>query len=555
MNIRELFLKISMVLVVVFTCPHYVSAEFNVTHATAEELSEEVGKLLFNEDFAALDEIGEEILQKKLRFASGDWMLERFNYDVQRGCWDELGQRRLAKYKEQIPRSAVPLIAQASYRRAQGLAKRGAGFVESVTMSEMDGLQAEMSIAWSLLLEAEKLAPKNPHLYVEMIEVAKLHQTEEVFKSVFKKAVSVESAYYPLYTTYGRFLLPQWGGTFSDIEVLAQTASDQSNEEGEAIYAKVATYFAQMFRERFYDDLKFSWERINSGFKLLEKRFPDSVSNLNAHAYLACLGGDRNLAKVLFVKIGNRVQLPFFDDQEFTQRWKNWANSSGDILPDPLALHKAVTSGDTLKINEIIKGGVSIETTNTEGLTPLQAAAHWRQADAAATLIKLGASVNSSKTDFFPLDYAIGVESEEITALLITAGANVNAKNKRGWYPILSATNKRNVPIIKLLLAQPILDVNVRLEDGRSALNIALYNQRYDIARMLLANMSLEVNTRGGSGHWSPLHLVVWNRNAEFAKILLDRGADVEAQTDDGRTPRSMALSSGDQSLISIFSN
>jgi ankyrin repeat protein len=108
-----------------------------------------------------------------------------------------------------------------------------------------------------------------------------------------------------------------------------------------------------------------------------------------------------------------------------------------------------------------------------------------------------------------PLVYAARAGSIEAARVLLDAGAGVNQVTRYGWSPLLAATQNRNYQLAKFLIERGA-DVN-------------------------LAN----------KGGWTPLYLATDNRNLEggdyptrasdmddleFIKLLLDAGANVNAQ-------------------------
>jgi hypothetical protein len=52
----------------------------------------------------------------------------------------------------------------------------------------------------------------------------------------------------------------------------------------------------------------------------------------------------------------------------------------------------------------------------------------------------------------------------------------------------------------------------------------------------------------------SPLHLASWNNWLESASLLLERGADVHARDIDGRTPSGLASRAGAQDIVQLLS-
>jgi ankyrin repeat protein len=91
--------------------------------------------------------------------------------------------------------------------------------------------------------------------------------------------------------------------------------------------------------------------------------------------------------------------------------------------------------------------------------------------------------------------------SAEIAAMLLNAGADINARNRHKAYG-----------------------------PGNSPLSGATYQQRLDVVRLLIER-GADVD-QGDNAGWTPLHLAAANGYLEIARLLLDAGADVSAQSD-----------------------
>jgi ankyrin repeat protein len=118
-----------------------------------------------------------------------------------------------------------------------------------------------------------------------------------------------------------------------------------------------------------------------------------------------------------------------------------------------------------------------------------------------------------------PLVYAVRADDLESTKILLAAGADVNQVTGYGWSPLLVATQNRNYKLALFLL------------DHGADPNVA------------------------HKGGWTPLYLTTDNRNIEngdypvrqgdmdhldFIKILLDKGADVNARMKDSTETRTV---------------
>ena len=84
---------------------------------------------------------------------------------------------------------------------------------------------------------------------------------------------------------------------------------------------------------------------------------------------------------------------------------------------------------------------------------------------------------------------------------------------------------------VKRMLDMKSIDVEARLggrEDGNTCLMTAASNSYLDICRLLIdKGAQVEAHNSGG---WTPLHYAAQNGNIAIVRLLCDRGADVEAR-------------------------
>ncbi len=110
-------------------------------------------------------------------------------------------------------------------------------------------------------------------------------------------------------------------------------------------------------------------------------------------------------------------------------------NAKRDIGWTPL--HYATTAGQTEAVKILLKAGADVNAKGKGGWTPLDSARTQEMED---LLRKHGAKTGSELS--FPLHYAAMKGHTEMVKVLLEAGAEVNAKNKRGWTP-LDMTRRR----------------------------------------------------------------------------------------------------------------
>jgi ankyrin repeat protein len=139
----------------------------------------------------------------------------------------------------------------------------------------------------------------------------------------------------------------------------------------------------------------------------------------------------------------------------------------------------------------------------------------------------------------------------EVARELLDYGADANAQNIRGETPLHLVsrgqhdTHEGGVGVVQLLLERSA-NVNAQDKGCITPLHLACYYGRLEIAGALLYNGArLGVNTKDELGQ-TPLHLVLeGNRSGGdgvgIVHLLLEHGADVNAQDGDDETPLHLA--------------
>ena len=105
------------------------------------------------------------------------------------------------------------------------------------------------------------------------------------------------------------------------------------------------------------------------------------------------------------------------------------AKSAGDA--DSRQLWRAIETGDLNELRKILGRGVSINSTDENGVTPLLHAACYDRIEVIRTLIECGADVNAVRTDgFTALLLAVFYGNRDIIQLLVESGADVTATTR-----------------------------------------------------------------------------------------------------------------------------
>jgi len=189
--------------------------------------------------------------------------------------------------------------------------------------------------------------------------------------------------------------------------------------------------------------------------------------------------------------------------------------------------------------------------------------------DKAAELLQRGANPKAANASgMTALQYAAMTGRIEIMKMLISKGADVNARDQFGRTPLLEACGRPNTQAVALLL-------EAGATPHPEALGFACWLNRSEATALLLkAGLSPDggivdaaqgghvkllrfllqkganVNARSGSGN-TALHTAALQGGIEAVTLLLEEGADPNAKNDRGRTPLHTAIS-GDCEVKSI---
>ncbi|KAE8449006.1 hypothetical protein EG329_008594 [Mollisiaceae sp. DMI_Dod_QoI] len=256
----------------------------------------------------------------------------------------------------------------------------------------------------------------------------------------------------------------------------------------------------------------------------------------------------------------------------------------------PLIL--AARRGKSTSINVLLDNGAAIEGVNDGDYAPLMCASYECHAQAVDVLLKRGANPNSRDKEGFsgsPLLLASGRNDLgiETMKLLVQYGADVNPTfHKLGWTPLLKASDMGNDGEVEYLLSvggdpnvkdyaqrtplryathharersvQMILDAGAEREaifdDELRPVHLAAICGNYKIMQMLL-EVDIDVNVRAAEKlrRGTPLHMAVLKGQTTVVKILLSKGAEVNAIDTLEKTPLDHAISTSDKALQAIL--
>jgi uncharacterized protein len=154
-----------------------------------------------------------------------------------------------------------------------------------------------------------------------------------------------------------------------------------------------------------------------------------------------------------------------------------------------LDLFEAASLGETEIVTVFLSNEPeTIDSFSPDGFTALGLASFFGHLLLVKVLLEKGANPNIASTNQFkvaPIHSACAISNLDIAALLITYGANVNAKQQQGVTPLHSAAHHGHFELSKLLIDSGA-DPNAKLDNGQTPLAMAMENGFQETAELLI---------------------------------------------------------------------
>jgi ankyrin repeat protein len=209
------------------------------------------------------------------------------------------------------------------------------------------------------------------------------------------------------------------------------------------------------------------------------------------------------------------------------------ANANERGMRGETALMMAATRGCVDVARALLKNGADVEATCSAGVTALMSAASARQGKMVKLLLDKGALPNrKGPLDHTPLLLAVmgrpgqfrgnDMDLVLVVTALVKKGADVNARDQRGFAVLWFALKEGNEQVIQILLDNGAKVNTAICEEGLTPLMQAVQMCRPSIVKMLLAKGS-DVNAK--KGNMTPLTLAKARKSMELIQLLKKAGA------------------------------
>jgi ankyrin repeat protein len=142
-------------------------------------------------------------------------------------------------------------------------------------------------------------------------------------------------------------------------------------------------------------------------------------------------------------------------------------------------------------------------------------------------------SIAGSYDDFLA---ALHFDRPQIVEKLLARGFDPNTPNEKGVPGLLVALQSESPKSALVLAKHPQTRVNAPNSLGETPLMLAAINNHLELAKILIER-GADVNKPG----WTPLHYAATRGHREMMRLLLDNEAYIDSESDNGTTPLMMA--------------
>ncbi len=164
---------------------------------------------------------------------------------------------------------------------------------------------------------------------------------------------------------------------------------------------------------------------------------------------------------------------------------------SASFSAQNLELVEAAQKGDLKRVQDLLNKGADVETKNSDGITPLMAAAFNNHLEIMKLLLEREANVNVMANGVSLLMVSSTMGQTPVVKLLLEWEADANAKDSSGVTSLMAASYEGHFDVVKLLIENKA-DIHAKSKDGDSALLAATAKGHTKIVELLKAQGAKE---------------------------------------------------------------
>jgi len=215
----------------------------------------------------------------------------------------------------------------------------------------------------------------------------------------------------------------------------------------------------------------------------------------------------------------------------------------------PLNIKEAIEMNDTNAVKRLINDGFDINmSTGNINETPLFLASVCRRPDMVKLLLELGANpLATNKWGETSFHRAVALGNKKVAEILLAKGSKYDIKDAFGRTPLYVAAKEAQEEMA-LWLLELGADPNIMSKNSSESILFNAANRGEPKLIRALIDSGARIEGKGPRGK-TPLHMLVFHGDLENIKLLINKGADVNATDSIGQTPIMFGihLGKGDQ--------
>ena len=147
-------------------------------------------------------------------------------------------------------------------------------------------------------------------------------------------------------------------------------------------------------------------------------------------------------------------------------------------------------------------------------------------------------------------DFIAAVTFDQPTILekLLARGLDPNTPNEKGVAGLLVAIQSASPKAAMVLAKHPQTNLNAQNQLGETPLMLAAINNQLELAKVLI-DRGADINKAG----WTPLHYAATRGHREMMRLLLDNDAYIDSESANGTTPLMMAAYSAPPLAVKLL--
>jgi uncharacterized protein len=220
----------------------------------------------------------------------------------------------------------------------------------------------------------------------------------------------------------------------------------------------------------------------------------------------------------------------------------------------PSELMKAAKDGNLEAVKAIVDRGGKVAAQSNKGKSALMFAVSEGHKEIVQWLLDHGANVNAvDNYGTSALIVAATAGKHEALKILLDSGANTEVRDESGGAPLVNAVYFGHTDAVKILLEYLALPDTPQLakQDGEELMMLAAGLGHVEVVT-LMAQFGVDVNGRGLKQRTPLMAAAAFDRD-DVANVLLEQGADLHIEDEDGNTALAVAQERSSKKVAALL--